>query len=330
MMEKALIYARQSFGQEQDSASIAIQIEACRNWAKAHNIALAGNFQDANCSSELYPACQEGIEASKIDRGFQRWLKAQRTAGRKQYKEGLGQAFNRIEEGGITHLLVYTRNRLGRTADGSYLDRFLTNYLLEHKVSLVCVQDGTTMDFSDDFMTLFQSFKDALDYRGLKEKANASLASIDRRINSYTKWSNAFGVEMVAGKVLFKESHVEAIRHIFEQVAKGASYCSIQATLNEKWRHLFPGKQCYQSTLLNILKNPVFAGCMVNREGVMDRAKNIPQPPISLALWQEVQAVMAGKKARAGKWNVAGESRHWLPLSGYLKCHCGRRMQMKW
>lgn len=329
-MEKAIIYARQSFGQEQDSASIAVQIEECHKWAKAHNITVVGDYQDANTSSELFPLCEEGIEASKIDRGFQRWLKSQRTAGRKQFKEGLGQAFNRIEEGGITHLLVYTRNRLGRTADGSYLDRFLTNFLLEHKVSLVCVQDGTTMDFSDNFMTLFQSFKDALDYRGLQEKARASLASIDRRINSYTKWSNAFGVEMKDGQVLFKEEYIEAIKFVFSQVAKGASYCSIQATLNNKWRHLFPGRQCYQSTLLNILKNPVYAGCMTNREGVMDRAKNIPQPPISLALWQEVRSMMEYKKKKGGVWNVSGERKHWLPVSGYLRCHCGRRMIMRW
>lgn len=327
--KKALVYARQSFSREEDSASIAVQIEECRKWAKAHGIEVVGEYQDSNTSSELYPLCDEGIEASRIDKGFQRWLKAQRTAGRKQYKEGLGKAFQRIQEGGITHLLVYTRNRLGRTADGSYLDRFLTNYLLEHHASLVCVQDGTVMDFSDDFMSLVMSIKDTLDYRTLREKAQASLASIDKRINGYRKLSNAFGVQMVDGEVRFGERHSEAIRHVFHKVVEGASYPSILKVLNNEYIDLFKGRQCYQSSLTNMLRNPVYCGYMVNREGVMDRAVNIPEPVVSYSVWQEAQKVMETKKLNCGKYNVAGEQKHWLPLSGYLRCECGRRMVMR-
>lgn len=329
MCNNAIIYARQSFGQEQDSTSIEVQLDKCREYAKAHGINIICDFTDANTSSELYPLCPEGIEAARIDRGFQRWQKAQRTAGRKQYKQGLGEAFQRIAEGGVTHLLVYTRNRLGRTADGSYLDRFLTNFLLEHHVALVCVQDGTVLDFNDDFMSLVMSIKDTLDYKGLKEKAKASMASIDRRINGYRKWSNAFGVVMKNGEVTFDPAHAEAIKYAFTQLVSGASYSAILKGLNSTYRALFGGKQCYQSTLTNLLKNPVYCGYMTNREGVLDRATNIPSPVISYSVWQQAQQVMAGKKINCGKYNVAGEQKHWLPLSGYLRCDCGRRMQMR-
>ena len=320
-----VIYARQSFGQEQDSTSISVQQEACRKWAVAHGMKIVGEYSDSNTSSELYPLCDEGIEAARIDRGFQRWLKEQRTQGRKQYKQGLGEAFQRIAQGGVTHLLVYTRNRLGRTADGSYLEKFLTNYLLEHKVSLVTVQDGTVMDFSDDFMSLVMSIKDTLSYKELREKAKASLASIDKRINSYTKWSNAIGVIMRDGQVTFAPEYAEVIRYIYNSLVDGATYGTILHRLNTEYRHLVR-KQWYITNIRSILRNPVYCGFMFNREGILGRAKNIPEPVVSYSIWQRAQEAMETKRTNGQKYN--GKHHHFLPLSGYLMCPCGRRMTL--
>ena len=324
--KQVVIYARQSFGLEQDSTSIAVQQEACRKWAVAHGMQIVGEYSDSNTSSELYPLCDEGIEASRIDRGFQRWLKEQRTQGRKQYKQGLGEAFQRIAQGGVTHLLVYTRNRLGRTADGSYLEKFLTNYLLEHKVSLVTVQDGTVMDFSDDFLSLVMSIKDTLSYKELREKAKASLASIDKRINSYTKWSNAIGVIMRDGVVTFDPEYVEVIRYVFNALVEGATYGTILHKLNTTYKHLVKGKQWYITNVRSILRNPVYCGYMRNREGVLGKAKNIPEPVVSYSIWQRAQEAMETKRTNGQKY--LGKNHHFLPLSGYLFCPCGRRMTL--
>ena len=81
-----VIYARQSFGPETESTSIDVQLEKCKEWARSHGLQVVGEYADYSVSSELYPLCDEGIEAARIDRGFQRWLKEQRTQGRKQYK----------------------------------------------------------------------------------------------------------------------------------------------------------------------------------------------------------------------------------------------------
>ena len=325
-VKQVVIYARQSFGQEQDSTSIAVQQEACRKWATAHGMQIVGEYSDSNTSSELYPLCDEGIEASRIDRGFQRGLKEQRTQGRKQFKKGLGEAFQRIAQGGVTHLLVYTRNRLGRTADGSYLEKFLTNYLLEHKVSIVTVQDGTVMDFSDDFMQLVMSIKDTLSYRELREKSKASLASIDKRINSYKKWSNAIGVIMRDGMVTFDPAYSEVIRYVYNALVEGATYGTILHRLNTEYRHLVKGKQWYITNVRAILRNPVYSGYMRNREGILGRAKNIPEPVVSYSVWQRAQETMETKRTNGQKYN--GKNHHFLPLSGYLFCPCGRRMTL--
>lgn len=325
-MGACILYARQSFGSETESTSIDVQLESCRKWAVAHGMQIAGEYSDYSISSEHYPLCEEGIEAARIDRGYQRWLKEQRTQGRKQYKQGLGEAFQRIAQGGVTHLLVYTRTRLGRTADGSYLDKFLTNYLLEHKVSLVTVQDNTVMDFSDDFLSLVMSIKDTLSYRELREKAKASLASIDRRINSYTKWSNAVGVVMRDGKVTFDPDYAEAVKYAYTALVDGATYGTILHRLNTDYRHLAKGRQWYQTNVRSILRNPVYCGYMRNREGVLGRAVNIPEPVVSYSVWQRAQEMMETKRVNGQKH--VGTGHHFLPLSGYLVCPCGRRLTL--
>ena len=328
-MKSAVIYARQSFTQEEQSTSIEVQLEACREWCRKQGVEVVGEYEDANVSSENYPDCESGREACRIDAGWQSWKRQQLTKGRSDYKQGLGQAFDRIEQGGIDYLVVYTRNRLGRTADHSYLDRYLDSFLIRHKCSLVTVQSGTVMDFSDQFMTLLMSLKDSLDYESLKEKRLASMASVNKRINSYTKWSNAFGVMMVDGEVRFDPNCASVVRYVFECVASGASYASILDELNTEYRDMAKGKQWYMTSIRAMLSNLTYCGYMVNRDGVLDRAVNIPEPVISYSLFQKANEVSLAKKGNAGKHHVKGQpAKHFLPLSGYLKCPCGRRMTL--
>lgn len=328
-MKKAIIYARQSFTNEAESTSIEVQLESCREWCRKNGVEVVAEYSDANVSSELYPDCQSGREACQIDRGYQVWKSQQLTKGRAEYKVGLGQAFDRIEQGGCDYLVVYTRNRLGRTADGSYLDRYIDNYLIQHKCSLVIVQTGTVLDYSDAFMALFMSFKDSLDYQGLKEKRLASIASVSKRINGYVKWSNAFGVVMQDGQVTFDPVKAQVVKYVYEAVAGGSSYSSILDTLNGKYRQYAKGRQWYMTNIRAMLSNLTYCGYMTNRDGVLDRATNIPEPIVSYTLWQKANEVAQSKKGNAGKTNVKGQpARHFLPLSGYLRCPCGRRLTM--
>ena len=51
------------------------------------------------CCYDRYPQCEDGVEASRIDRGCQRWLRERRTQGRRQCRQGLGESFQRIGKG---------------------------------------------------------------------------------------------------------------------------------------------------------------------------------------------------------------------------------------
>lgn len=329
-MKTAVIYARQSFGVEQDSVSIDVQIEQCKAWAKRNGVEVKGIYSDCNTSSELYPLCNEGVEASRIDAGYQAWQKEQLTKGRKQFKEGLGLAFDYIKANKPDGIIVYTRNRLGRTAENSYLDRFFNSFFIANHTSIVSVQDNSVIDFSDKLMSLLMQLKDSLDYQSVAEKRRASLESIAKRINAYKVLSNAFAVRMKDGIVTFDERQAEAVKYVFNGVCNGKAYSAILKGLNTEYLDCADGKQFYMSNIYHILDSLVYCGYARNKAGEIARAINIPDPLISFAQWQQVQEIRNTKKQGSRKYNFRGQQkRHFLPLSGYLYCgECGRRMQM--
>lgn len=328
-MKTAVIYARQSFGVEEGSVSLEVQIDACKRWAEKNNVNVVGIYQDANTSSELYPYCTEGIEAAQSDRGFKRWKAEQLTKGRKEYKFELGKCFDTIKQSKPDYLCVYTENRLGRSATNSNLKNFLTAYLMDFNCSLVDVQSNSVTDFSDSMMIAFRMMKDALDFHGLHEKRKASMESIARRRNRYEAWSNAYGVIMQKQQVTFDEKKAEAIKFVFDSVLEGASYNGILKALNEEYRGLADGKQWYTTNIYHILNNCIYAGYSRNTEKEIGKAINIPEPIISYSQWQQVQRLVSERKEKTPKYNSRGEGKHWLPFSGLFYCECGRRLQVK-
>lgn len=328
-MKKALVYARQSFGCEENSVSIEVQINTCKQWANKQGITIVGVFQDANTSSELYPACSEGIEAARCDRGFQRWKKEQKTRGRKEYKQGLGEAFDCIKATRPDYLIVYTENRLGRSATNSNLKNFTTSFLMDYNCSLVDVQSNSITDFSDKIMLAFRMMKDALDYHSVEEKRRASMESVARRINSHRVYSNAYGVIMDNGNITFDAQKAEVVKFVFDEILKGSAYNGILKALNNQYRHLAIGKQWYTTNVYHILDNIIYSGYSKDKQGEIARATNIPTSVISYSQWTEAQRIMAERKGKVGKYNTRnGEGKHFLPYSGLLHCECGRRLQM--
>lgn len=328
MKKRGIIYARQSVTKGDESASIEQQVANCRTWAERNGVEVVGVYEDANTPSECYPNCESGVANAKVDRGYQTWLKEQRTK-RKPYKDGLGQAFDLLRDERIDYIIVNTQNRLGRSALNSNLNNYITAYLMEHRCSIADVSAGHVTDFSDRVMLAFRAMQDALDYQSVYEKRRQSIEAVERRKNAYRKYSNAVGVTMADGVVCFNPTIVPVIEEVFAMTVAGETYGAVLNAMNTKHREQAKGRQWYISNLRSILANPVYAGYMYNVDGVLGRATNIPNPIVSYAMWRQAQEVVAGRKTNGMKSHVRGEEpRHWLPLSGYLQCPCGRRMMM--
>lgn len=98
MQQKScFIYARQSSGKEEDSESIAMQLEKCRELARTQNYRILGEFSDANSSGRLYPAGAEALAAQ--DAIYQQWLVQQ--SSEKQSRRGLGKMFRELHKADV-------------------------------------------------------------------------------------------------------------------------------------------------------------------------------------------------------------------------------------
>ena len=326
----AVIYARQSFGSEKESISIENQIENCKKCAEKNGLNVIGIYSDKNTSSELYPMTAEGIEASKIDKGFQRWLKNQITTGRKEYKENLGKCFDFIVSNNVNCFIVDEQTRLYREADNSYLGGFINSFFIENSVELIEAKNAKTVDLSNDFERLVSMIKSQIEYTSLKHKRINSMASVNKRINSFKVVSNAFGTISNNGTITFDSAKAEMIKYVFNAVCSGETYPAILHTLNTRFIHLAKGKQFYTTNVSNILSNMVYCGYAKNKSGDIQRAINIPEPLISFSQFQQVQKIVETKKSGYQKYNLSGQKkRNFLPFSGYLYCECGRRLTVQ-
>lgn len=326
----AVIYARQSFGSEVQSISIDNQIENCKRCAEKNGYQVVGIFSDKNTSSELYPYTADGVEASKIDKGFQRWLSQQITANRKEYKENLGKCFDFIQSNKVNVFICDEMTRLYREADNSYLGGFINSFFIENGVELVEAKNSKSVDLNNDFERLVAMIKSQIEYTSLKHKRINSMASVSKRINSFKVVSNAFGVIASNGIISFDADKAKLIKYIYDEICSGATYPAILNTMNKDYIHLAKGKQFYTTNLTSILNNMVYCGYAKNKSGEIQRAINIPEPIISFAQFQQVQKIINTKKASFQKYNLSGQKkRHFLPFSGYLYCECGRRLTVQ-
>lgn len=336
-MKTAVIYCRQSFGSENESLSIEGQLETCRAYCEKNNITIIGEYCDYNTSSELYPLTEQGIERAIYDDGFQEWKKEQRTPNRKEYKEELGRAFDCIEHNKIDYIVCYDTDRIYRNARNSNLGNYITLFLLNNRCSIVEAHNNSTLDYSDRMQQLVAEFRSAIEYESLHRKRISSIQSIERRKNSFIAVTTAFGTLTKNRRITFDQKHADMIKYIYTAVLEGRSYSEILHIINHKYKHLIPyytlkgirrkAKQFYGTNIVHILTNPIYCGYMRNTDGDLCKARNIDNPPITYSEYIEVQRKMEEKKHGYQKYNLKeNKQRHFLPLSGFLRCECGRKL----
>lgn len=112
----AVIYARQSSGQEDVSASVQQQLRNCKQLCASKGLSVLDCFYDNNTSGRTYPAGAEDIAA--VDQGFQDWFSQQKSM--KKFRSGLGEAIAMFSK--IDYLVLDDLTRLYRPSEGSFLE----------------------------------------------------------------------------------------------------------------------------------------------------------------------------------------------------------------
>ena len=117
---KAVIYARQSAGDEEESASVETQVEKCRAWANGQGLTVEV-YSDKNTSGKTYPDLPDAVALSKADTVYQDWKK-DFTARRAVYRKGLADAITTMQAGDV--LVVYDFTRIMRPLTDSFLESY--------------------------------------------------------------------------------------------------------------------------------------------------------------------------------------------------------------
>ena len=314
---KAVIYARQSSGNDDVSESVEAQITNCRRLAAKENLEIIGIFKDLNSSGETYPAGAENV--AEIDQAYQEWLKSQ--SSKKTYRRGLGDLLAMLNNADI--ILVNEHTRLYRPINGSFLEGHINYQLKKSNIKLMQVQGGS-IDLAKFDQQLITSIKNQILYDDLQKKRQNSINAFRLKKDSgkLCCGTKAFGLRYLGNdKIEVKKECIKIIRFIYDSICEYKTYSSIIKACNT----LFAKENIfYPSTIFNIAKQPLYAGMQYNTRGEL--IKNLQmqgQAIISLPQWSKVQSIINNKR----RSYPARTKKHWLPLSGKIFCgSCGKHL----
>jgi DNA invertase Pin-like site-specific DNA recombinase len=316
---KCVIYARQSSGKEENSASVAQQFSNCRELAKAKKLEIIGEFQDCNTSGRTYPV---GAEATaEADCAYQRWFAQQCSS--KKYRDGLGAALALL--GSADYLLMDDITRLCRPIEGSYLDNYLYTKITGNQVKLLLVRGGVIdlSSFSDRMSTNVLSCVNDNQLLIQKQKSmNAKRALVD---DGYAlNVVRTFGLIYKGNKeIAVDQERAEVIRYVYDEIEKMRPYQQIMRECQQKYGHLFKSGKFYETNLRHIAQQPLYCGYMRNSNGEIIRNRQMEgQEIISYEQWKSVQEIMSCK--RADNYRTRFRT---LPFSRLLCCgNCGAKL----
>lgn len=305
----AIIYTRQSSGDETLSESVELQKEKCREVAKKEKLTIIGEFEDLNTSGKTYPEGAESI--ANMDIAFQSWYKEQ--TGHKMFRRGFGNALKALSD--IDYILCYDITRLYRPISGSFLESYVNQLLIVNNVKIMTVNNGIldVGTFNDSLITALQNRINHEHIATCRRKSMAAFRKL--RDSGYNcNGGKAFGL-MYKGKweLDVDPEKAKVVKFIFREIANYRPYNAIIRYVNAHWSHCFK-KCCYESNLYHIAANPIYAGYMYNTQ--KELIKNIPmngKEIISFDEWKTVQDIMAKKRRNPPKAKF-----RWLPFSGML------------
>lgn len=318
---KAVIYARQSSGKEEDSESITMQIDKCMELALKRKIDVIAAYSDANASGRLYPSGAESI--ADQDGVFQDWYRKNTTE--KKYRAGLRQVLGELSR--IDYVIVYDTTRLYRPIQRSYLQNYIDNQLIGNNVRLLTVKDGESnpSDFSDSLVTTIKSHVNDNQIKLTSEKSKAAMTKL-KDDGFYATGPKMYGIRYLGGKDRAVEvipECVEVIRFVFEQITLLKPYNQIVRQMNSRFAGRCTGKGFYDSSFRHIASQPFYCGYMYDSQGALIKARQMQgKEIISFETWEKVQSIMSRNRAEPQRRKNLPH-----PFSHLLHCgYCGAKM----
>lgn len=311
-MKNAVIYTRQSSGDEEESLSIENQLEQCRTYAKKNGIHVVEEYTDGNISGRTYPVGSEAF--AEQDMEFKKYCEEKIKRRNKRYRKGLAEVIKQFEN--IDYVIVYDDTRLMRPLTNSFLDSYVAQLFIKNNVELITLTAGIT-NFSDFDKKLVSSLKNQVNDNAVKIANQKSIEGLKKLKNDgfLTNCVKCLGYKSSKKQEVEKTEDAAIVELIFKKYNEGESIGKIVQFLNQndqkkrKWIHTY---------VLRALKRLIYTGRRYDDAGNLIEIKPLRGKEI-VSLQDFLKARERLKKnPGAGK---SYDSKRIHPLSGIL--HCG-------
>lgn len=317
-IKTALVYARQSSGDEEESQSIEAQIEACKQYALSKGYEIKGTFFDANISGKTYPDTVEAKTLSKADITYQTWLASTSATKRKNYRKGLAEALSMINE--IDVFIVYDFTRLMRPLTDSFLESYIKQIIIKSNTMIETVREGEIdlTTFSAGLITSLESRINDNQIAIAKAKSMMQLKRLKDEGYRYTGANFLGFINAGKQKVMVNDDEMLIVKAMFEGVISGASYMQVLQKINA----MPQAKRVYKyGDLQKVINRWEYCGKCLNSKGEVIESKVFPCV-IPFATVVQAQQRFNNKKAPKNK-----DKKFVHPLSGLIYCgSCGGRL----
>ena len=316
---KAIIYARQSSGDEEESASVEQQKANCRALAREKGITVVAEYDDLNISGRLYPDTVESRLMAAADQTLKRWLES--ISGKQmRFRKGLGQALTCLKT--VDYILLDDYTRLMRPLTNSFLEGHLRQLLLGNKVKLLCVKGGEVdpEKFTDNLVATLISQINADQLENQRLKSKEVLKTL--RDNGLRPCGNNFRGYRHVGKHKYEieETGAAFVRKAFDMGVKNYSYMDICRQLGKEFSY----RDLHYDTLIPVYRRPEYAGYMYNSSGELIEAQEFKDIRlITLDQFQQMQKRLNNRRIHNH------DRKHTYAFTGLCYCgYCNERMQI--
>jgi len=323
-MQKAVIYMRQSSGDDDYSESVEVQKKNCLALAQSKNVEIIGEFQDLNSSGKLYPSGFEEL-ASK-DLYYQNWLKDVST--RKTSRSGLGEVFKLLPD--IDYIVVDDYTRLARPLTGSFLDAILTQSFSANNIKVLTVKSGEIdlTAFNDSLITALQNRINDNQIAIQRKKSKDGLKRLkDAGINRQ-------GIARILGfaptgrkhEIVIVEREVEVVKFIYKNFLDGIAINEIAKRINENFSDVFSKAPADRHVVRKALIRPFYCGYMYSSTGDLIKSQQVGDKAFILFDdWQKAKKIFDVRS------NIKPRPKNrWNPCAGFVFCgKCGSKMVLR-
>ena len=288
---ECVIYARQSVGDKEISASVNEQIEQCNVYAKAKDWIVKDIFSDKNTSGATYPKGSESFARQDLE--WHEYLKTNDHANDSPYRAGLQKALKAVT--GCEILLVYDITRLYRPVPSTFIENHIQQLLKQSGAMLHAVHEGE-LDFSKFDTRLIQMIKSQVEHESKELKRDRAAKAIRDRLSlGYTFGKTRFGYKRIGvQKIEIAPIEAEVVKDIYERYIAGESINGIGRELYSN-KTYSRGGEWTGSLVKKILSYCGYIGKYKRKDGQVIQSKVYPSI-ISEEMFFKVQDRMKGNK----------------------------------